>query len=266
MDVGPDFTEVDFSRCSFSLEGRIALVTGASRGLGEAIALGMAHAGADVTVAARSVDDLERVAAKIEALGRHALVAPTDVTDPAQCRRMVEATVERFGRLEILVANAGLPRGAGPTLELAPERWDELILANLHSVFYSCQAAGRHMLERGYGKIITMSSQLGIVGYRHRAAYCAAKAGVNNLTRALAIEWAANGICVNALAPTHIETPANRERVREPSYVEEMLPKVPAARFGRWEDVVGAAVFLASPAADLITGQVLAIDGGWTAQ
>src|SRR5688572_2078846 len=176
MDVGPDFTDVDFARCSFSLKGRIALVTGASRGLGEAIAIGMAHAGADVAVAARSVDDLERVAAKIEALGRQALVVPADVTDPAQCRGMVAATVEEFGRLDILVANAGLPRGAGPTLDLTPDLWDELIRANLHSVFYSCQAAGEHMLSRGYGKIITMSSQLGIVGYRHRAAYCAAKA------------------------------------------------------------------------------------------
>jgi NAD(P)-dependent dehydrogenase (short-subunit alcohol dehydrogenase family) len=257
---------LELERASLSLEGRVAIVTGASRGLGEAIAVGYAAAGADIVLAARSVEDLERVAEQVRARGRRALVVPTDVTVPEECERLAARAVEGFGRVEILVNNAGLPRGAAPTLEVSPAKWDELLLANLHSAFYCCRYVGAHMVERGYGKIINMSSQMGLVGYRDRAAYCAAKGGMNNLTRALAVEWAPHQVCVNALAPTHIETPANSERVHDPAFVAEMLPRIPMGHFGRWEDVVGAAVFFAAPASDLVTGQVLAIDGGWTAQ
>jgi NAD(P)-dependent dehydrogenase (short-subunit alcohol dehydrogenase family) len=259
------FPSIDFGRADLSLRERVAIVTGASRGLGEAIALGYAHAGADLVLAARHEADLERVAAAVRRLGRAAHVVVTDVTVPAECERLAEAAIRAFGRIDILMNNAGLPRGAAPAVTVTADQWDELMKANLYSAFYCCQAVGRHMLERGYGKIINMSSQMGLVGYRDRAAYCAAKGGLNQLTKALAVEWAPFQVTVNALAPTHIETPANSSRVQDPAFVAEMLPRIPMGRFGRWEDVIGAAVFFASAASDLVTGQILAIDGGWTA-
>jgi 2-deoxy-D-gluconate 3-dehydrogenase len=265
MSDAESFPPLDLNRASLSLEGRVAIVTGASRGLGEAIAVGYAHAGANLVLTARTESELERVAGGVRGMGRRALVVVTDVTDYAQCERLGERAMEEFGQIDILVNNAGEPRAAAPTLELPLERWDELLKSNLTSVFYCCRAIGRHLVARGYGKVINMSSQFGVVAYPQRAAYCAAKAGVINLTRCLALEWAAHGVRVNALAPTHLETPFNTARVNQPEFRAEMLPRIPLGHFGRWEDVIGAAVFLAAPASDLVTGQTMVIDGGWTA-
>lgn len=256
---------VDFARADLSLKGRVAIVTGASRGLGEAIAIGFAHAGAEVVLAARTVDDLERVAVKVREHRPGALVVSTDVTDSAQCNVLIERALGEFGKVDILVNNAGDPVARGAITELTDERRDYLMRSHLYSTFYCCRAVASHMIGRRCGKIINMSSQMGLVGYPNRSAYAAAKGGVIQMTRALAVELAPHQICVNALAPTHIETPHNTERVREESFVDEMLPRIPMGRFGRWEDVIGAAVFLAAPASDLITGQTIAIDGGWTA-
>ncbi len=256
---------LDQQKYSFSLEGRVAIVTGASRGLGESIALAYGQAGAKVALAARTESALVDLARGINANGGTAIAVRTDMTDRDDCGRLVQTTIEEFGRLDIMMNNAGIPFRAMPALEITPEEWAQLIDGNLTSAFYGCQAAGQVMVAAGSGKIINMSSQFGSVGYAKRSVYCSAKGGVEQLTRALAVEWAPNGIQVNALAPTHIETDANRERVRTDEFLDEMLPKIPLGRVGVPEDLVGAAIFLASPASDLITGHTLLVDGGWTA-
>jgi len=256
--------ELELKRASLSLEGKVAVVTGASRGLGEAIAIGYANAGADLVVAARNEEGLNRVAHRIEEIGRSALVSIADVTQPVQCQQMVDRALARFGRIDILVNNAGRPLVAGPLIDLAEAEWDEVIRANLTSVFYCCKAVGKVMVARRSGKVINMSSQFGIVGYPTRSAYAASKAGVIMLTKVLALEWAPYGIKVNALAPTHLETPTNSARIQQESFQREHLPRIPLGHYGRWEDVIGAAVYLASPASDMVTGHTLTIDGGWT--
>ena len=259
-------TPFDPDKYSFSLAGKVAVVTGASRGLGEAIARGFAHAGARQVIAARTGPALEVLASQIRASGGEAIAVSVDLTQPEDCERVAQSAVDEFGGYDILVNNAGLPLKSGPATETTPDQFREVLDANLSSTFYCCQSAGRRMIGAGGGKILNMSSMLGLVGYPGRAAYASAKGAVNQLTRVLALEWAADGICVNAIAPTHIETDANRARIRQPAFVEEMLPQIPVGRFGIPEEIVGATIFLCSSAADLITGQILAIDGGWTAR
>lgn len=250
---------------SFDLTGRTALVTGASRGIGRDLALALADAGASVAVAARSAAELSTLCAEIAQAGGTAYAVEIDLRDVASIDAAVAATVERFGRLDILVNNAGL--GTNHDALAATEReWDELMDVNVRGLFFACQAAGRHMLSRGYGRIVNMSSQAGSVGIARHAAYCASKGAVEQLTRVLALEWSAGGVTVNAVAPTFIRTPGTAERLDQPDFLADVLSRLPLGRVGTTMEVAGAVIFLASDAASLVSGAVLAVDGGWTAQ
>jgi NAD(P)-dependent dehydrogenase (short-subunit alcohol dehydrogenase family) len=249
----------------FRLDGRVAFVTGASRGIGRDLARALAHAGARVAIAARAADDLERLAAEIEAEGGAALPVVLDLRDSAGIGRALDEAAACFGRLDVLVNNAGVGTNHD-ALDVTEEEWDEVLGVNLKGLFFACQAAGRLMRAQRSGRIVNMSSQAGHVGIRRHAAYCASKGGVEQLTRVLALEWAAYGITVNAVSPTFIRTPGTAERLDQPEFLADVLSRIPLGRVGSPMDVAGAVVFLASPAADLITGAVLAVDGGWTAQ
>ncbi|GBD21044.1 2-dehydro-3-deoxy-D-gluconate 5-dehydrogenase [bacterium HR28] len=247
------------------LDGRVALVTGASSGLGYASALALAEAGADLVVAGRSLERLADICRAVEARGRHAFPLAVDVRDLAQVRRMADAAFERFGRIDILVNSAGLniPQ---PALEVTEEAWDTIMDTNAKGLFFCCQAVGRYMVAQRYGRIVNIGSTMGLVGMVDRAAYCASKGAVSQLTKVLAIEWAPYNVTVNAVAPTFVETPLTRpyfERI--PGFREEVLRRIPLGRLGSPEEVAAAVVFLASDAASMITGVTLPVDGGWTA-
>ncbi|HEY1012019.1 MAG TPA: SDR family oxidoreductase [Herpetosiphonaceae bacterium] len=249
----------------FRLTGQVALVTGASKGIGWGVARALAGAGARVAVAARSSDELEQLTAAIRADGGEAAAFALDVRDLGQIERTFAAVHATFGRLDIVVNNAGL--GANhPALEVTEADWDELMDVNLKGLFFCCQAAGRIMLPQGAGRIINMSSQASVVGIRDHAVYCASKGGVNQLTRVLALEWSALGVTVNAVAPTFIYTPGTAERLDAPEYRQSVEARIPIGRVGTIADVAGAVVYLASPAGAMVTGSVLMVDGGWTAQ
>lgn len=250
---------------NYRLDGQVALVTGASKGIGADLARAMADAGARVALAARNVDALELLASEIEAGGGQGMAIEMDVSSVSSIRAAVAETVERFGRLDILVNNAGL--GANHPAENVTEAdWDEMIDVNLRGLFFACQAAGRVMLEQGFGRIVNVSSQAGVVGIRDHAVYCASKGGVNMLTKVLALEWSARGVTVNAVAPTFIYTPGTAERLDQPEYLEGVLDRLPIGRVGSTTDVAAAVIYLASPAGALVSGHVLLVDGAWTAQ
>jgi NAD(P)-dependent dehydrogenase (short-subunit alcohol dehydrogenase family) len=249
----------------FDLTGKIAVVTGAGRGIGRACALALAQAGADVALVARSRKELDAVAAEISGLGWSAVVRPQDVTRVSELQGLMENLSSAMGGLDILVNNAGIniPQEA---LEVTPEAWDQIMEINLKAAFFTAQAAGRVMVRQGRGgRIINMTSQTGTVALVKRSAYCASKAGLNLVTKVLAVEWAKHNILVNAVAPTFIETEFSRGFLADPLFREYALSKNLLQRFGTPEDVTGAIVYLASPAASLITGHVLAVDAGWTA-
>jgi NAD(P)-dependent dehydrogenase (short-subunit alcohol dehydrogenase family) len=245
---------------SFDLANKVALVTGASRGIGFGVAEALARAGAKVAVGARTQSELRPLA---ESIG--GLAVPLDVTRVASIQSAVDQVVRELGGIDILVNNAGL--GANhPALDVTEADWDELMAVNLKGLFFCCQAAARHMLVKGYGRIVNMSSQASLVGIRDHAVYCASKGGVNQLTRVLALEWSARGVTVNAVAPTFIYTPGTKERLDQPEYLQNVVSRIPAGRVGTIDDVAGAVIYLASEAAGLVTGTVLPVDGGWTAQ
>lgn len=251
---------------AFDLHGKVAVVTGAGSGLGRAIAVALARHGADVAVT--ELPEKSALAAEtvveILATGRRASAIPLDVTDLGSIDALVPAVVRSLGRLDILVNNAGLniQRHA---LEVTEQDWDRVLDVNLKGLFFCSQAAGRHMVGNGGGCIVNIASQMGLVGYWRRAAYCSSKAGVVNLTRVLAIEWAAHGITVNAIAPTFVLTPLTAPMFEDAEFKADVLARIPLGRLADPDDIANAAVYLASPAAKMVTGQTLAVDGGWTA-
>ena len=248
------------------LDGQVALVTGCGPGIGRALALGMAHAGADVaaTEMPERVGLAESTANDVRALGRRALALGLDVTDTASISAGVQAVAEQFGHLDILICNAGV-NIVRPAFDITPHDWDLTMAVNLRGTFFCAQAAGRLMAAQGRGRIISVASQFGLVGFEGRGAYAASKGGIVNLTRTLAVEWAAHGITVNAIAPTYTATVHNAALRDDPAFVEYYTRRIPRGRLGLPEDLIGAVVFLASPSADMVTGQILAVDGGWTA-
>jgi 2-deoxy-D-gluconate 3-dehydrogenase len=249
----------------FDLNGQVALVTGASKGIGYGVAKALAHAGAKVAVGARDTVALEALANDIRAEGGDALPVEFDVRDVAQINLAVQQVYDHYGQIDILVNNAGL--GANhAALDVTESDWDDMMAVNLKGLFFCCQAAGKFMVPRGYGRIINMSSQAGVVGIRDHAVYCASKGGVNQLTRVLALEWSAKGVTVNAVAPTFIYTPGTAERLDTPEYLAGVLARLPIGHVGTITDVAGAVIYLASPAGGMVTGTVLLVDGGWTAQ
>lgn len=248
----------------FNLQGRVAVVTGASRGLGKAMSLALAEAGADVVVVGRTMESLEVTAAEVRRLGRGSRPLKADVTNGEDVERMVQLTVEEFGKIDVLVNNAGIAISK-PTSGLSQEEWDRVITTNLKGVFLCCQAVGWEMIKRGYGKIINIASVLGMVGMPRAAAYSASKGGVIQLTRTLALEWAENNVKVNAICPGYFDTPMNKQILANPRKMEFVIDRTPLGRLGKPEELAGTVIFLASEASDFITGQIICVDGGWTA-
>jgi NAD(P)-dependent dehydrogenase (short-subunit alcohol dehydrogenase family) len=248
----------------FDLTGKTALVTGASSGIGHDLVLALAHAGARVAAAARSADPLEEVVGAVRAEGGKAAAVPMDLRDRGSIETAVAATVEAFGAIDILVNNAGLGTNHD-ALDATEDEWDDLFAVNVRGLFFTCQSAARRMVPRGEGRIVNMASQAGLVGIPRHAAYSASKGAVIALTRVLALEWSPHGVTVNSVAPTFVRTPGTTERLDRPEFLRDVVTRIPVGEVGTTTDVAGAVVYLASPAARLVTGTVLVVDGGWTA-
>ena len=247
---------------TFDLTGKVALVTGSTQGIGRAVALGMANAGADVVVVGRSVDNCNAVAGEIRDMGRRALAVPTDITDQAAVQRMVDAAVAEFGHIDVLVNNAGsaVTRKAE---ELTMEEWDYVTDVDLRSAFMVAQAVGKVMIRQNGGRIINTVSVYGYVGGKLVLPYLAAKGGLAQVTKGLAMEWAKYNINVNAFVPGYIRTPMNDKELENEKVYNSIIRKIPARRLGTVEDMIGGMIFLASDASDYVTGAFLAVDGGW---
>jgi 2-deoxy-D-gluconate 3-dehydrogenase len=248
----------------FDLTGRTALVTGASRGIGRALALGLAAAGADVALSARDQESLQEVAKEAEALGRKAIVLPADVTDAAACGQLVADAIACLGHLDVLVNNAGGSSYMGPFTDLRFSGWEKTMRLNVDSLVHLCQAAGRHMVERGSGSIINVSSVAGLSATPLLAAYGASKAAVISLTKTLAHEWGPSGVRVNALCPGWTMTDLNRDLWGGEDKGAAFVANQPLKRWATVDEMVGPAVFLASDASSYVTGQSLVVDGGQT--
>jgi NAD(P)-dependent dehydrogenase (short-subunit alcohol dehydrogenase family) len=248
-----------------TLAGRVAVVTGGGRGLGRAFALALAEAGADVALAARSTEDIERVAAEVKARGRRALAVPTDVAETADVERLVERVLGELGDLDILVNNSGVIHSA-PLIETPLEEWDRVVATNLRGCFLCMRAAGRHFADRRAGKVINVASNFAFMGVPNYSSYCASKAAVVNLTRAAAIEWAGFGVQVNALAPGYVETDMNAAARGDEEMKARIVRQIPARRMARPEELGPLVVYLASSASDFMTGETLVFDGGQVAK
>jgi 2-deoxy-D-gluconate 3-dehydrogenase len=248
----------------FALSGRTALVTGASRGIGRAIALGLAEAGADVALSARDEEALQSLAKEVDALGRKAIVLPADVTDADACRQLVEDAVAGLGQLDVLVNNAGGSSYMGPFTELRFSGWEKTMRLNVDSLVHLCQAAGKHMIERGRGSIVNVASVAGLGATPMLAAYGASKAAVISLTKTLAHEWGPSGVRVNALCPGWTMTDLNRNLWDGPDQGAAFVTGQPIKRWATVEEMVGPTLFLASDASSYMSGQALVIDGGAT--
>src|ERR1700728_2937877 len=243
-----------------SLEGKTAVVIGGTLGIGRALAVGLAEAGADVVATSRSQPGVDSVATEIEQLGRRTMRMVSDVTDRASLVNVRDAMLAEFGKVDILVNSAGITKRI-PTLECTEEIWDTILDINLTGTLRACQVFGSAMLERGDGRIVNIASMATFVAFSEVAAYGASKAAVGSLTRSLAVEWAPFGVCVNAIAPGIFPTDLNRELLDSPR-VHELMLRTPIGRFGAADELVGTAVYLASDASSFMTGQIIVVDGG----
>lgn len=251
------------------LDGKVALVTGGSQGLGLGMARALAEAGADVAIVARTEDRLREATSRIEALGRRVLPIPADLGDVAAARHVVDATVEAFGRLDILVT-AAAAQFRKPALDVEPEDWDRMVAVNLRSVYFMCQQAARRMIERERppdggtrGKVINVASLTAVGAWPDVSVYGMTKGGVLQMTKAMALEWAPLGISVNAIGPGTFHTELTEALYSDPARAERIVSRIPMGRPGNPEDLASTVVYLASPASDYVTGQVLWVDGGW---
>jgi len=243
------------------LAGKVAVVVGGSSGIGKTIALGLARGGADVVASARRMELVKALADEIESLGRRSLRVTCDVDDRESLEKLLKECVSAFGKVDILVNAAGITKRA-PTLDFPEADWDRIMDTNLTGTLRSCQVFGRHMIERNYGRIINIASMGSFLALFEVAAYSASKSGLTSLTKSLAIEWAKHGICVNAIAPGYFRTPLSEKLLVGTGRGNEVLMRTPMKRFGELDELVGAAVFLASDAASFVTGVVLPVDGG----
>jgi NAD(P)-dependent dehydrogenase (short-subunit alcohol dehydrogenase family) len=248
----------------FSLEGKVAVVTGGTSGIGRALSLGLADAGADVIATARRQQLVDDTATEIEARGRKALRVASDVGDRTSLEKLLASTLERFGKVDILVNCAGIIKRT-PTLDMPEADWTNILNTNLTGTLRACQVFGRPMLERGSGRIINIASLNSFVALNEVAAYAASKAGVASLTRSLAVEWSKKRVTVNAVAPGVFRTDLNAQLLDSTPRGQELLMRTPMGRFGKTEELVGAVVYLASDSASFVTGQILVVDGGFLA-
>jgi gluconate 5-dehydrogenase len=248
----------------FKLDGKVAVVTGGSRGFGKAMALGLADAGADVVVASRTQADLDTVAEEIKAKGRKALAISTDTTDKDSIKNLAAKTIEEFGKIDILVNNAGQGTNV-PFLNMTEEQWDQIINVNLKGYFLCTQVIGGFMFKAKSGRIINISSAMGSYPLPFLTHYAASKGGINAFTKCLAQEWANRGITVNAIAPSYFETDINKDSMANEAISKLIMSKTPLNRWGKVEDLVGLVIFLASDSSSYMTGSVIPVDGGWSA-
>src|ERR1700733_6241726 len=264
--IGAGFEEEiqDMSSQLFNLEGRVAVVIGGTSGIGRALALGLAEAGADVVPTSRRQEQVNETAAEIELLGRQSLRVASDVSERSSLESLASKVLSRFGKVDILINCAGRIKRA-PTLTMPEEEWTAIVDTNLTGTFRACQIFGRPMLERGFGRIINIASLNSFVALNEVAAYAASKSGVTSLTRSLAVEWSKKGVLVNAIAPGVFRTDLNAQLLDSTPRGQELLMRTPMGRFGKTEELVGAVVYLASDSASFVTGQILVVDGGFLA-